>query len=259
MQRRRRASCCRPACRTRSRPFRIRRCRRAAPAFAAPAVAGGGRVRRQRIDRTEKSPHAHDPSRSARGRNREPRRRPPRPASAAAATSPPASTTVRTTTIRPQRHPANRAERSECAALADTELVPRSARRTMRTASAPAARPLATTSGDSAYAVQVTSQRSEAEAQSSFQALAGEISECAGQPSGDDPPGRSRRQGNLLSRAGAVRQPGRSERILRQPESRGRPMRRPEELIAHSLACGLSNGLIGADDGARVHHGTFRP
>ena len=41
----------------------------------------------------------------------------------------------------------------------------------MRTASAPAARPLTTNSSDSAFAVQVTSQRSEAEAQSSFQAL----------------------------------------------------------------------------------------
>lgn len=79
----------------------------------------------------------------------------------------PVSTTVRTTTIRPQ-------QTAQGDPNAPLSLTPNnSAQRvgTMRTASAPAARPVATNSGDSAYAVQVTSQRSEADAQSSFQAL----------------------------------------------------------------------------------------
>jgi len=76
----------------------------------------------------------------------------------------PATTTVRTTTIRPQV-----AQNDPNAPLS---LTPNSSaqRGTVRTASAPANQPVATASG-SAYAVQVTSQRSEAEAQSSYQAL----------------------------------------------------------------------------------------
>lgn len=76
----------------------------------------------------------------------------------------PATTTVRTTTVRPQV-----AQNDPNAPLS---LTPNSSaqRGTMRTASAPANQPVATTSG-SAYAVQVTSQRTEAEAQSSYQAL----------------------------------------------------------------------------------------
>jgi hypothetical protein len=87
---------------------------------------------------------------------------------AAAEDPPPVSTAVRTTTIRQQ--PQQTAQSDPNAPLS---LTPNSSaqRGTMRTASAPAARPIATTSGDSAYSVQVTSQRSEAEAQSSFQAL----------------------------------------------------------------------------------------
>jgi hypothetical protein len=76
----------------------------------------------------------------------------------------PATTTVRTTTVRPQV-----AQNDPNAPLS---LTPNSSaqRGTMRTASAPANQPVATASG-SAYAVQVTSQRTEAEAQSSYQAL----------------------------------------------------------------------------------------
>jgi hypothetical protein len=76
----------------------------------------------------------------------------------------PATTTVRTTTVRPQM-----AQNDPNAPLS---LTPNSTaqRGAMRTASAPATQPAATASG-SAYAVQVTSQRTEAEAQSSYQAL----------------------------------------------------------------------------------------
>jgi len=77
----------------------------------------------------------------------------------------PANTTVRTTTIRPQV--------AQSDPNAPLSLAPNSSAQrggTMRTASAPATQPVATASG-SAYAVQVTSQRSEAEAQSSYQAL----------------------------------------------------------------------------------------
>lgn len=89
----------------------------------------------------------------------------PAPARAVPPVEPvPANTTVRTTTIRPQV-----AQNDPNAPLS---LAPNSSaqRGTMRTASAPANQPMATASG-SAYAVQVTSQRSEAEAQSSYQAL----------------------------------------------------------------------------------------
>ena len=79
----------------------------------------------------------------------------------------PANTTVRTTTIRPQQP-------AQSDPNAPLSLTPNSSAQragTMRTASAPAARPAVTTSGNSAYSVQVTSQRSEADAQSSFRAL----------------------------------------------------------------------------------------
>ena len=77
----------------------------------------------------------------------------------------PANTTVRTTTIRPQV-----AQNDPNAPLSLAPNSPAQRGGTMRTASAPANQPVATASG-SAYAVQVTSQRSEAEAQSSYQAL----------------------------------------------------------------------------------------
>jgi hypothetical protein len=90
-----------------------------------------------------------------------------RQASAAEQPVPPANTTVRTTTVRP---PGAAAPGDSSAPLS---LTPNNSaqRAPMRTASAPAARPLTTTSGDGAFAVQVTSQRTEADAQSSFQAL----------------------------------------------------------------------------------------
>jgi len=78
----------------------------------------------------------------------------------------PVNTTGSTTTIRPQT-----AQSDPNAPLSLTPSSSAQRAGTMRTASAPAARPVATTAGDSAYAVQVTSQRSEAEAQSSFRAL----------------------------------------------------------------------------------------
>ncbi len=84
------------------------------------------------------------------------------PARSAGADEPaPVTTTVRTTTVRSQQAQGN--------PNAPLSLTPQRSG-TMRTASAPATQPVATASG-SAYAVQVTSQRTEAEAQSSYQAL----------------------------------------------------------------------------------------
>ena len=92
-----------------------------------------------------------------------------RQASAAEQPIPPANTTVRTTTIRQQPAAAAPSDSNAPLSLTPNSSAQRGA--PMRTASAPAARPLTTNSSDSAFAVQVTSQRSEAEAQSSFQAL----------------------------------------------------------------------------------------
>jgi hypothetical protein len=90
-----------------------------------------------------------------------------RQAAAPAEQAAPATTRVRTTTIRPQ---AAQGDPNAPLSLAPGSGAQQRAAPT-RTASAPAARPVATATSDSPYAVQVTSQRSEAEAQSSFQAL----------------------------------------------------------------------------------------
>jgi hypothetical protein len=88
-----------------------------------------------------------------------------RQASAAEQPVPPATTTVRTTTIRQQPAAAAPSE-------APLSIAPNNSQRAgTRVASAPAGRSPTTSASDSAFAVQVTSQRTEAEAQSSYQAL----------------------------------------------------------------------------------------
>ena len=184
--RRRRALSCRPACPIRSHRSRSTPVPPSAPAFAAP------RRRRRRLPPTPR-PNRKESARSRSG-----------PISPRAETAS-ARARCRSGTARSRRGragarqhdrahdhdpPAGRstggAKRSERAALADAEAVQRSARAQCarhphrpRNRSQP--RP------GSAYAVQVTSQRSEAEAQSSYPGLAGKISERAGQPSGGDP------------------------------------------------------------------------
>jgi hypothetical protein len=133
-----------------------------APAFAAPAPAATTAAASTEPKKIRTLTIRPDQPASA------PASAPPAPSQQAVAAeqpAPPVSTPVRTTTVRPQV-----AQGDPSAPLS---LTPSGSaqRGTMRTASAPAARPIATNSGDSAYAVQVTSQRSEAEAQSSFQAL----------------------------------------------------------------------------------------
>ena len=93
------------------------------------------------------------------------------------------------------------------------------------------------------YLVQVSSQRNEADAQASFRALQGKFPAVLGSRSAGHQARRSRRQGRLLPRHGrSVRLARRGLPVLRQPEDRRRPVRRPKELTAVSLTPGLPAG-----------------
>ena len=115
-----------------------------------------------------------------------------------------------------------RQQRAAAAAAQDSFPPPPRAARAAppaRVASAPA-------SGGGSYLVQVSSQKSEADAESAYRGIQSKYSQRARQPAAHRPPRRPRRQGRLLPRHGrAVRQPRRGGPGLQQPEAGRRRLR----------------------------------
>ena len=113
--------------------------------------------------------------------------------------------------------------------------------------------------GGGSYLVQVSSQRSEADARERLSRHPVEVSERARQPAAHRPPRRPRRQGRLLPRHGrAVRQPRRGGPALQQPEA-GRRRLRCAALRRSGALCldpRPRRKLIRADGATRFHHRT---
>ena len=106
-----------------------------------------------------------------------------------------------------QRRPGPQPRSMRTASVAPTQIAP----------AAPATAILAR--HGSGYAVQVSSQRSEAEAQAAFRSLQAKYPRPARRPAAADPQGRSGRQGNLFPRHGRpLRQRQRGERAVQQPQ-----------------------------------------
>ena len=201
--------------------------------LTAPAVPAGRTRRLSALTGAEEGPYRHHPARSAGAA--------PMPAAADAAVAAPPGARGRGAAAalrrrRPdQRGPgrrqcpaSNRSAAGRCGA-ARAGPHPHRAGAPGRASPAAASEPAAAAGGG--YAVQVTSQRSEAEAQAAFRALQAKYPDQLGGRAADRSPRRPRRQGRLLPRAGrSLCLDGTGRRDVLEPEGCRRQLHRPEEL-----------------------------